>query len=165
MISQVTFKSAAKTAGYLVAKVLGYGNTPLTADQASPFGIDSNPVQNMVAVYAETENVGDPVIIGYLIQNALTNPGETRLFSLNPVTGALSTYAWLRADGTMSLGGETNNLVRFAPLQSGINAKDELIQGELIKIAAAIAALGGAYEPGTIETNISGSEITQIKCI
>jgi hypothetical protein len=164
MISQVTFKSAVISSGYRILKVLGYGNSPLTADECAPFGLDSSPVQNLIAVYSETEEAGDRIIVGYFNQDVLAQPGETRLFSVNPADGTLSTYAWLKTDGTMALGGTGDKLVRYAPLLAGINAKDTLINAELLKISVAIAALGGAYAQGNISTNITGSKIETIDC-
>jgi hypothetical protein len=165
MISQVTFKSAVISAGYRILKVLGYGNTALTADECSPAGIDSSPVKNMVAVYSETEEAGDRILIGYFNKNVLAAPGEIRLFSLNPGNGNLSFYAWLKNNGTMELGGNENNIVRYTPLESGLNEQDNLINTELEKIAIAIGLLGGSYVPGTISTDISTSKINEIKCI
>lgn len=164
-LSLVTFKSAVITAGYRIAKILGWGNIPLTADQVSPFGIDSSPVKNMIAVYAETEEGGDQVIIGYFNRSVMAAPGETRLFSLDPATGNLSIDLWLRTDGTMELGGIGNNLVRYTALNAGIEEQNTKINAELLKIATAIATLGGAYTPEEVSTDISESEINEIKCI
>lgn len=165
MMSQVTFKSAVITAGYRVVKILGLGNTALTADECAPFGIDSSPVQNMLAVYAETEEAGDQVLIGYLNKDVLAAPGETRLFSLDPSNGSLSFYAWLKNDGTMELGGNADNLVRYTALNDGLADQKNKLNTELTKIQAAITALGGAYVKEDITVDITGSKIDEIKTL
>jgi hypothetical protein len=164
MIQLTTFKSAVVSAGYRALKVLGYGSAPLTADECAPFGDDSNPLKNMIAVYAATDEIGDPVIIGYLNKNQLAAPGEKRIYSLKP-DGSLGFYAWLKNDGSMELGGTADNLVRYTPLNTGLTGQDTAINSELAKIALAIGLLGGSYAPGTITTDISGSKINEIKCI
>ncbi len=162
MITFSIIKNTLIDAGLRIVTILEFGMK--SANECAPFGDDSCPLPNMSAIYADTSNIDDPIILGYMNNQQEAQPGEKRLYSLMS-DGTLSFYAWLRADGTMSLGGEGNNLVRFTPLQSGINAKDQLIQTELEKIATAIGGLGGVYIPGMIETNISASEITEIKCI
>lgn len=163
MMQLVTFKSAVMN-GFRSLKVLAFGNTAVTADECAPFGIDSNPLQNMIAIYADTEECGEPVIIGYLNQNQLAANGETRLFSLMP-NGTLSIYAWLKNNGTMELAGNENNLVRYTALSNALTEQDTAINTELQKIAIAIASLGGTYVLATINTDISASKINEIKCI
>jgi len=62
----------------LIIKVLQFG--PKTAKQISPFGIDSNPLENYTAVYSETSNAGESVILGYIHKNYITeNEVENQL--------------------------------------------------------------------------------------
>lgn len=104
-----------------LVKILRLGNRDVQeADQVSPFGIDSNPVKDMISLYSDTLNRGEPVIIGYLSINALAKPGETRLFSTNSKGEALN-YLWLKADGTIEIGGHTDNMVRFSKLEAAFN--------------------------------------------
>lgn len=148
--------------GQRILTVLQYGAK--TANECAPFGDDSCPVPNLTAIYAETSNAGDQVIMGYINLEQQAAPGEKRLYSLQ-ADGSLSFYAWLRADGSMSLGGEDNNLVRYTALDAGLSAQDDKINAELTKIVAAITALGGTYAMEEVNTDISESKINEIKCI
>lgn len=162
MISFSTFKSAVIDAGQRILKVVQYGAK--TAAECMPFGDDSNPVANMQAIYATTENIAEPVIIGYLNTQQLAGVGEKRLYSVG-ADGSVSFYAWLKNDGTLQLGGDVHNLVRYAPLNIALQQQDTAINAELAKIATAIGLLGGSYTPNEVSTDISGSKINEIKCL
>lgn len=162
MITLATIKSAVLNNGQRILKVLQFGAK--TADECAPFGDDSNPLANMTAVYADTSESGEPVIIGYINNNQLAAAGEKRLYSLKN-DGTVSFYAWLKNDGTMQLGGTVDNLVRFAPLNTALVQQNVLINAELAKISAAIAIAGGSYTPGTVSTDITASKINEIKTL
>lgn len=98
---------------------LGYSDVKNTI-QASSFGIDSNPINGLKAIYAETSDKGNPVVIGYLLPNQLAAKGEIRLFSTD-ADGALKIFLWLKADGTIQLGGSSDNLVRYSKLETAFN--------------------------------------------
>lgn len=101
-----------------VIKALRYGTKDVrTATQAAPFGIDSNPPKNMMAVFSKTEEAGKSVIVGYINKNLVAASGEVRLFSVNEA-GVLQTYVWLKADGQILLGGDTKHLVEFEALKA-----------------------------------------------
>lgn len=109
--------------GRTLVKVLRLGNKDIqTPLEATPYGTDSNPVKDMIAIYSQTQTKGDAVIIGYLNKNRLADIGEHRLFSTDS-DGNLSTYVWLKNDNTMEIGGDTDNMVRYSELKS---AFDEL---------------------------------------
>ncbi|MFN0254517.1 hypothetical protein [Pedobacter ureilyticus] len=135
-----------------------------TADESAPFGDDSSPLSNMIAVYADTGEIGEPVIIGYLNEMQLAKPGEKRLYSLKS-DGSLSFYAWLHNDGTMELGGKVDNLVRYIPLSTGLAKHNTELSAELAKISLAIGSLGGSYTPGAVTMDVSGSKINEIKTL
>lgn len=162
MITFSKLDSVILQAGKRVLKVLQFG--PKTASESAPFGIDSSPLKGMTAVYGNTSNNGDTVILGYIQKNQFAEPGETRLFSLDS-SGNLKAFIWLKNDGDIQLNGDDYSSVRFQPLQSGINTKDSLINTELGKISTAIGALGGTYVPGSISTDISQSESETVKIV
>lgn len=102
-------------------KVLRKGNSDIqTPFEASPFGIDSNPLKDMIAVYGPTEEKGKTVIIGYIDKNKLADIGETRLYSTDS-DGNLRFYTWLKNDGTMEIGGNTKHMVRYEELETAFN--------------------------------------------
>jgi hypothetical protein len=106
---------------YRSIKVLRYGNgdyqTPM---EAMPYGFDSNPIKDMVAVYAPTAEKGKSVIVGYLNKNQKAGIGELRLFATDE-SGTEKFYTWMKADGTMEIGGDTNYAVKFNELKTEFN--------------------------------------------
>lgn len=122
MAQRVTvFSSSFDSLKSRVIKFLRFGlNDTQTATEAVPFGIDSNPVKDMIAIYSKTSTMGEAVIIGYINENQLADPGETRIFSTDS-SGGLKTYIWLKADGKIQLGGTADNAVRFSKLEDGFN--------------------------------------------
>src|SRR5687767_2696330 len=90
-----------------VAKFLRYGkNDTQTALQAGPYGVDSNPIRDMIAVYAPTSEKGDTVVIGYINKNQLAEPGEYRIFSTN-VDGQVQASVHLKANGVIVITGQS----------------------------------------------------------
>lgn len=144
----------------LIIKVLQFG--PKTAKQSGPFGIDSNPLDNYTAIYSETSNVGEAVILGYINKNYITEKGEIRIFSLNDL-GEVQAYAYARKSGVLELNGNQFSSVRFENLQNAINAKDSLINTELAKIAVAIGLLGGSYTAANVSTNLTESKSEKVR--
>lgn len=107
--------------GKRLVKVLYSGNDDIRQMRdAGPYGIDSNPLKDMIAVYAHTSERGKDAIIGYVNKNALAAVGELRMFSTSE-DGAASFYAWLKNDGTAEIGGNVDFLVRYSALETGYN--------------------------------------------
>lgn len=104
----------------LVVKAWNGRSSTFTAEEISPYGIDSNPIDGMVAVYARTEADGDEVFIGYINKNRLADIGEVRLFSTDS-SGTLKAYVWLKNNGTLELLGNTDNAVRYSKLELAFN--------------------------------------------
>lgn len=104
-----------------IVKVRRLGKDDIqTAKEYSPFGEDSNPPAGMRALFMETEEKGKTVVIGYLIEDKLAGVGEKRIFSIKD-DGSLSTFIWLKSDGTMELGGNADFMVRFNKLKTGFD--------------------------------------------
>lgn len=160
MITLAKIKSTVLAQGKRIAKIVQFG--PKTVGISAPFGDDSNPLKDMIAIHASTGEAGEAVIIGYINKNQIAQPGEKRLFSLAP-DGSLSFSIYLKGDGTCEIGGTADNLVRYIPLDTALKAQDTLINTELTKIATAITSLGGAYVPAPVSTDITAAKINQIK--
>lgn len=121
LVSTQTISTELRQLGKRVVKFLRYGLKDFqTADQISPFGIDSNPIAKMTAIYGKTSNNGSTVIIGYMNPNMLSDVGELRLFSTN-AQGSLKMHIWLKNDGTAEFGGDANNLTRYQDLETAFN--------------------------------------------
>lgn len=162
-ITYAKFKSAVIEGGKRIITCLQFGAK--TAKESYPFGFDSLPhKQNLTAVYLETGNKGEAVIVGYINADRLEElaPGESRLYALGS-SGELLGFAWAKNNGELWLNGSDYSAVRFAPLKQGLTNQDQSINQELLKIQTAISSLGGTYVPGTIQTNIDQSESTTIK--
>lgn len=155
-------------------KVLRYGkNDVQTPIESGPYGIDSNPVKDMIAIYAPTGEKGKTVIIGYLNKNQLAGIGEFRTYSTNE-NGELSFYTWLKNDGTMEIGGNTKNMVRFQELETAFNQlKDDFntlvgkYNGHVHSgVASGVGVTSTATLTGsTSSANIAPAKIDEIKCL
>jgi hypothetical protein len=134
------------------------------AIQGAPFGIDSSPVKDMQAIFMQTGEKGKTVIVGYLNRDHISEKGETRIYSTSE-SGEVQIFLHLKNDGTAEFGGDADNLVRYSPLNSELQAFKNALAAELGLIAAGIATGGGAYTPGALSIDISGAKIDEIKTL
>ena len=125
--------------------------------ECSPYGFDSNPVKDMTAVYADTSENGEPIIIGYVNENQLADVGELRLYNSN------KGYIWLKKDDTIELNGNSRTIVAFINLKTELENTINKLNVELTKIQTAITALGGSYVQVNVEVNIDSSEVKDVK--
>ncbi len=132
--------------------------------ECMPFGIDSAPLDGMVALYSDTTNSEESVIIGYINENQVAKMGEIRLYSLD-ANGNQSTFVHLKNNGTVEFMGNTHNLVRYTPLNSGLQQFVQQIQEQLTLIATGISAAGGSYSPGAISIDIAQAKINELKTL
>ena len=161
MITFSRVKSSLIEKGSRIIKVLQFGAK--TAVQSSSFGDDSCPLNEMTAIYADTSEKSERLIIGYINKDQIASPGEKRIFSLN-TDGSFSCSIHLKSDGVCEIGEALDFSVRHTQLNTSIAAKDALIITELGKIAAAINAIvPGSYTPGTISTDISSAKVEKTK--
>jgi hypothetical protein len=117
-----TFSTAVDSLNRRVQKALRNGRSDVvTAPVAGPYGIDSNAVADMIAVYADTAMKGQSVIIGYINKNALAEVGGVRLYSTDSA-GAEQFYVYLRSSGALELGGTDRHLARFEELETAFNS-------------------------------------------
>ena len=157
-----------------LVKVLRKGKSDVqTPMEAAPFGIDSNPLKDMIAVYGPTEEKGKTVIIGYLNKNQQADVGETRLFSTD-ADGALKFYAWLKNDGTMEIGGADYHMVRYEQLETAFNELKADFNALVttfnshthLGVIAGFATSGTTTASGTAsDADITPAKIDEIKCL
>jgi hypothetical protein len=147
---------------YRLIKVVRLGNADVQeVDEVAPFGVDANPIEDMEAIYLETSTRGGAVIVGYMNRNQLADKGEVRLYSVDS-NGMQKTFIWLKKDGTIEIGGTTDNAVRYAPLNEKLQQLVTFLNQELGKISVGISGAGGSYTPGTATLDISGAKIDNI---
>lgn len=118
MLAKVIANKLINAVRYVKAR--GWGNDVRLVQQAAPFGIDSVPQKNMVAVYLPTGQKGDSVVVGYLNKNQLAAAGEFRTFS-EDADGNVAFYIHQKADGTCEIGGTGDYLTRFDELKAGFD--------------------------------------------
>lgn len=146
-------------------KVRRYGLHDIqTPAQVAPFGVDSAPPPGMTGIYAQTNKKGKPVLLGYFNKSLLAADGEFRIFSLDE-SGEVATFVWLKSDGTMQLGGDAHNAVRFDPLKSGVDHMVTALNAELQKVQVAITGLGGSYTKQDVTVDIDAAKIDEIKTL
>jgi hypothetical protein len=128
--------------------------------EVSSFGDDSNPIKDMVAVYAQTSEIGKNVIIGYINKNQISAPGEKRIYSTDE-SGNVVFYFHLKNDGTAELNGTADNLVRFSALESGFNEMKSDLNDMISKWNSFVAV----YVPGSpavvgLPPTLTGQNVT-----
>jgi len=105
----------------LISKFLRNGSDDVAESfTAEPFGLDSNPIKNIRAVFSKTESTADSVTIGFINEKKETKTGESRLFSTDE-NGELKIFVHLKNDGTIEFGGDVGNLTRFQELETAFN--------------------------------------------
>lgn len=149
-----------------VVKYLRLGKSDVqTSLQSACFGIDSNPVKDLVAIYGQTGEKGKTVIIGYLLKGQLTATGETRLYSTD-ADGALKTFIWLKNDGTIEIGGGTDFMVRYSKLEEAfneLNNKFNAFANAYVPGGPSSVGLPAAAQPSNAD--ITQAKIEEIKTI
>jgi len=157
-------KSFVIESGKRILTVMQYGAK--TAKEAYPFGFDSAPLADYTAIYLETSNKDESVIVGYVNKAQIAKLGESRMYALRSSgesIGELLGFVYCREDGTTAINGSEFSAVRFQNLKTAIDNSDTLINTELAKIATAITTLGGSYIVSNISTDLTSSESETVK--
>lgn len=156
--------------GRRIVKFLRYGNSDVqTSISAQPFGVDANPVKDMIAVYAPTSEMGKTVIIGYLNPDAVAEIGALRIYSTD-TNGAVKAVIYLRANGDAEINGAEDNMVRYSKLETAFND----LKSDFNKLVTAFnahlhptAAVGPPSPPTPVPNSIpaipSSADITGAK--
>lgn len=139
--------------------------------QALPYGVDSAPVREMVAVYANTADMGNSVIVGYVYKDAVAEVGSIRLYSDNG-------YVHLKANGNLELLGTAKHMVRYEELETGFNSLKQSVTDLTTAfnghVHATVASLGTPTPPTTVPplipatpptATITAAKINEIKTL
>ena len=145
----------------LFVKILGFGKSDVqTPIQITPYGIDSNPIKDMVAIQGNTTRDGKTFIIGYINKNNIADIGELRLFATDS-NGVEQSYIYVKNDG-VEINGRGDFAVRHLKLNTNLQSQVVLINAELAKISAAMGLIGGAYTVLPITLDISQSKVDNV---
>jgi hypothetical protein len=87
---------------------------------ASCVGDDSPPIENLRGIYVQTSQVGTPVLVGYINDNQLAQPGEKRIFATDQ-NGNVMLHFYMNSDSTIELGGTGNYAVKYNQLKTEFN--------------------------------------------
>jgi hypothetical protein len=126
MMTLAKFTESILESGRRVVQVLKAGKFgTATGNEVSPAGIDSSQYagESVRAVYSETTITGSNIVIGYINNGKLSQPGETRIYS-NSTSGTLITYIWLHnaaGAGQIEIGGTADNAVGYNQLETQFN--------------------------------------------
>lgn len=150
-----------------IVKALRFGKTDTrTAKEVGPYGTDSNPIKGMSAVYSQTSNKRDRVIIGYLNKNQLAESGEHRTYSTDD-QGELKFYIWQKKDGTCEIGGNSDFMVRFNALKSGfdqlVDDHNDLVSKFNSHVHSGVTTGGGSSGITATPDNASTASIDEAK--
>lgn len=132
-----------------------------TDKYTAPHGDDSCPVAGADVIHGQTV-ANEKVILGVVNLHQKALPGEKRIFATD-AAGNLVFDLYIRNDGTCEFGGIGDNLVKYTPLDTGLQNWKTAINLELTKIQAAIAALGGTYAKLDTTVDVTGAKIDNIK--
>ncbi len=156
------FVSSSIEEGRRILKVLRLGRSDVqTANEAVAFGIDSVPLRDLRAIYANTGQSGTNVIIGYISLSQVSVEGETRLYALDPSSGNKSIDIILRTDGTMEVGGDADFMVRYSALETAYNElRDDFNSFISTYNSHTHPAPGGTTSPATQTGSTSAGDIT-----
>lgn len=139
-------------------KVLRYGRSDIkTAEYVNPAGIESKPVKDDIAVHAETSSDSLTVCLGYIRPSETVKPGETLIYSTDS-DGVRVFEMYFKNDGTIEIGGNTENAVFYSALNSGLQT---FINDLNAKLVTAFSAVGGSW-PGT-SLDITDSKNDDVK--
>ena len=129
--------------------------------ESMPFGIDSNPLKDMIAIYSDTATKGKGVIIGYINKHQIADVGELRLYSAD--NSGVKFFIHLKKDGTCEFNGNTDFLVKHTKLNLDLQQTINQLNLQLTAIATGITGVGGIYVPTPVTLDISDAKTDKIK--
>lgn len=134
-----------------------------TAKEVSPFGFDSSAPEGWTkAIYVETSNKDESVVIGYINKNQVAGVGESRMYSVDD-TGVVKAYLLCDAQGRINLNGNGFSAIRFQNLKNATDPGRPIDKCRIAKISFAIGLLGGSYTVAPVSTDLTNSESPDVK--
>ncbi len=131
----------------LLVKILAKGASDVkNVENVSAFGLESNIPKGYKAVYANTGNKENKILLGIFHTEVLTAVGESRLFSTDE-DGTTVFSIHLKNDGTAEVGGSSDNMVRYSALEDAYNQLKADHDDTVEKLNAVIDLLQGSSVP------------------
>lgn len=128
-------------------------------NEVAPHGIDSNPPKNRIAAQSITTVKGVNVIYGYYNTLQAADTGETYIYSTNSAGTSIAIRFKLKNDGNAELGGNADNLIRYAAFNTVMQNYLTLLNAA---ITAGVSSAGGSYSAPTAP-NFTTAKITELK--
>ena len=145
------FKSMVLKQGYRLLTMLEFGGK--TAYQLAPFGDDSHPTENMIGVLLRTSESGENFVAGFMNVSQIAKVGEKRIFSVDS-NGEVATQVYLKNNGVIVLGEESDYAVRYNELEKSYNALKSDLNSLVSKFNShthtTTATVGSSPAPGVI---------------
>ena len=157
---------------FITATLFGMNDTR-TAKESSSYGIDSNPIVGLDAIYLMTNKKSQPVIIGYIDNQKLSTllSGEIRIYSTD-ANGVFKSNIICTNDANILIGNDTdkanyiNNLVKYIQLESDLQATITQINTNLDLIALGMnAIMPDSYIVVPIAQDFTDSKTPNIKIL
>lgn len=102
MLTGIVNSTSLNNAKTRLIKFIGWGpNDVKQHAECMPYGLDSNPVNNMKAVYIQNSG-GQLVVIGYINVNQKADVGEFRVYATDK-DGNLQGSIWLKNTGEIDI--------------------------------------------------------------
>ena len=136
----------------------------ITATIFGQAGIDSKPLSGDAFAFIEKGTRGGKTVIGFLdTQNASeTQDGEVKINGRDS-SGVIQSYAFIKADGTIELNGNTDFAVSYNELLTILSQLATDLNTNLTDIKTAITGLGGSYVPTPITIDLTPAKISTVK--
>lgn len=148
-----------------VVKFLRLGKYDVqTSVEANPYGLDSNPIKDMMALYSPTGENGKTHIVGYVNKNLKAEPGEFRTFATDEQGNEIF-YTWMKKNGTIEIGGDSDNAVKYSKLEQAFNQLKQDFNSLVTNFNAHqhTAPSGGGPTTGAQSASTSSADISPAK--
>jgi hypothetical protein len=145
-----------------ILKVLTFGKSSVNnVYECAAHGVDTNPPKGKKAIVVESVTNGEKFILGYVNESQKSEVGGYRVYATDD-QGNEQNNIYLRPDGTIEIGGDTDFMVRYTALETAFN---ELQQKFNSHVHPGVQAGPGATSPTTTPStgDITQSKIEEIK--
>lgn len=102
MLTGIVNSTSFNNAKQRLIKFIGWcKNDVKNPPECMPYGVDSNPIKNIVAIYIQNPS-GQLVVVGYLNVNQMADTGEFRTYATDS-DGNLKGSIWLKNTGEIDI--------------------------------------------------------------